>query len=232
MPTFINDLIYQILPPEPRVYWYFGAALEFYAFYAWVVYKRPAYWLLLAVLFSLALQFVFIPSESTPFCKDVTFWIRKNFIGWVCSFALGVFWARGKMVKRRVAIIVTVLSFLLFFPSMFNEYSWHFSSLFAIIITIAIAHISAKIPLWNKAWIWMGTLSGFIFVAHPIVRHVMFIVLKAVNLTLKGHLGLLLIPYVIVSILLAILYRKFFANFIATGRFRPAVKPHKAPKTR
>lgn len=210
--TFLNDPLYNWIAPRPGVYWYFGVTLEFYIIYIWLVKSRPAWWLIVLTVLTLIAQIVIVPSEATPSTSGALAWMRNNFVGWTLSFAFGIFYARRMAIGRRTGWVIMLLSFLVFFPAMFNEVTWQLTPLCAIVMTIALAKVSMRIAGWRQMWIWLGGMSAYIFVVHPLVREQIYHPLKLFIkmdslLPLQLHPARCLIIYVLFVLLSAVLYR-------------------------
>lgn len=190
-------------PPVPYIYWYFGLALELYLLYAFFIYRKPISLLVILTVASILLQELAIYGDWTIDAHKAIAWIRANFTGWMLPFAFGIFFARAKHISNRLLVIATIIAIILFIPAMFNPTSWQISVLCIIIIAISGAIISDRIPGWRNLWIWIGKLSPFIFVAHPLVRMLMNIYLPNPVATNTTYI----IIYLAATILSAIIYR-------------------------
>lgn len=211
--TFLNDPLYHWIAPRPGVYWYFGVTLEFYIIYIWLVKSRPTWWLIVLTVLTLIAQIVIVPSEATPAATEALAWMRHNFVGWTLSFAFGIFYARRRGIDRRTGWTIILLSFLVFFPAMFNEVTWQLTPLCAIVMTIASTKVSMRIAGWRQMWIWLGRMSAYIFVVHPLVREQMYFPLKKIEMLgsvipAKMHPMRSLAVYVIIVLIGAMLYRR------------------------
>ena len=170
--TELNDTVQLWLATIPGVYWYFGLAFEFYIFYAFCVHGRRQLWMwIFAVVcfgaFLLLRKYPPISAEPLGFEE----YMRHNFIGWMLPFACGVWLGRLRRMNLWVAISIVIASILLFIPLQGSVYTWQLSAVCAIIIIMAIALLFVRIPYWGDLWGWIGRLSAYLFVAHPIVRH-------------------------------------------------------------
>lgn len=201
--TFLNDILFPWVGCNPEVYWYFGLTLEFYFLYAFAIYKRPAKLLIILTIASIALQIAtYYSLLGNPF--EMLQWVRKNITGWMLPFAFGVLYARhNKKISKIWIYVIVIVSALLFIPVMGDPVLWQVSLICAIVLTIAAARISMKIPYWRDFWIFTGRISPFIFVAHPMVRRIFFNTLSAGE---EPNL-LLLITYFISVMICAILYK-------------------------
>ncbi len=195
--TFLND----ILGINAGVYWYFGLTLEFYFLYAFIVYRRHSRLLILLTLASAALQMAVLNVYGES--GMMLWWIRQNITGWMVPFSFGIFYARIKTISTCWIYIMVSAAAILFFPTMTDPLLWQLSLLCAIVMAIAIARISSRIPYWREIWIYIGRLSPFIFAAHPIVRGLFFVYLSPVH----NPDGFLFISYILSVAICTILYR-------------------------
>lgn len=168
--TSLNDLVQFWYSTYPGVYWYFGLAFELYVIYALLVNGRPAWWLWTLALVCTVAYFYF--RECPPMGNPLKFEIyyRHNFTGWLLPFAAGVWLARHPRLPLWSVVTAVVLGVLLFIPLLSNLYTWQLSPLAAIVIILVLGIVSARVPLWRGLWVWVGQLSAFLFVVHPIVR--------------------------------------------------------------
>ncbi|MBD5295448.1 MAG: acyltransferase [Bacteroides sp.] len=170
--TELNDVVQLWGGTIPGVYWYFGLAFEFYVFYALCVqgHRQRWMWIFTAICF-----FAFFYFSKHPILTDdpnrFEAYIRHNIVGWMLPFACGVWLGRARRIRLLTVILILVTSFVLFLPSQKNIYTWQFSAVFAVGIIFTISLLFAKIPYWTDLWGWIGRLSAYLFVAHPIVRH-------------------------------------------------------------
>ncbi len=199
--TFLNDILAPWTGITPGVYWYFGLTLEFYFLYAFIVYRRHSGLLILLTSASVALQMAVLNVYGES--GTMLWWIRQNITGWMVPFSFGIFYARFKTISVCWIYIIVSAAVILFFPTMTDPLLWQLSLLCAIVMAIAAARISSRIPYWRELWIYIGRLSPFIFAAHPIVRGLFFIYLSPAH----NPDGLLFISYIFSVTIYAILYR-------------------------
>lgn len=166
MVTLLNDPLMPWIPPVPGVYWYFGLTFEFYIIYALAVNGRSLLPGLILVAATLLLQFWLAGSPTLE-------WVRHNATGWLSVFIAGVAYARLRTVPRGVAIGVGAVAMLMFLPCTLNRFSWQLSLFSPVVFTIVLARLTERIRVWASFWAWIGRLSPFLFVAHPVVRSMM-----------------------------------------------------------
>ena len=102
--------------------------------------------------------------------------LRYNFIGGMLPFGLGVLLARStKSVSDHISHLspltfhlVFLLSVALVFAMSFNFHSWLWIPVVIIIGTIAMVKVMPETVM--KVFIFFGTYSAAMFVAHPIAR--------------------------------------------------------------
>ena len=162
--TMLPDLVYPFAPPSPGVYWYFGLTMQFYVIYAFLIYRRPAWWMAVAVTVSLVCQ------ELLAGEPDGLAWFRHNSTGWVMVLAIGVMYGRTASVPLTIAAVVPPLSAIVFVPSMLDGSTWQISLAAAVLLAVTAGRLTMLIPVWRDVWIWFGRMSPFLFAAHPVVR--------------------------------------------------------------
>lgn len=194
------------------IYWYIGMTMELYLIYALVVYRRHQAWLWVLVAVTIGVQLVLIPSFSTSPTLHALEYIRRNFIGWISAFALGIIYARTPHIPTKWCVAILITALIAFIPAMSHEALWQFTPLCAIVIAIAVAKLSVTIPLWKQMWVWLGSISAFLFIAHPLVRQVIY-----------GHWNPSILPSVFVPVY-------FFACIIAALVYRQLWRWCKAVK--
>lgn len=147
------------------VYWFFGLIFELYVLYRLFIYRRPMSWIIGLNIAALA-TFVALWLHGDILLMSM---VRHNLMGWILPFTIGVVFARYDFSKyfqhkwRNIAIVL--LAGPIIVGMNFNAYLWYFSSVVAIIAALALA------KLW-RGGMWLGAISSFLFVAHPIVRKV------------------------------------------------------------
>ena len=194
---------------QPGVYWFFGLILELYLFYRLCLYRRSTLWIIFLKILGLGLLVgLWLYGDM-----ELMSWMRHNFFGWILPFTLGVLFARYDFAKlfahKALNIIVVLVAGPLLVAMNCNPYMWMLSPIVAIVAAMALA----------KTWqggVWLGGLSSFIFVIHPIVR---FVMLRPAVRELFGYdattpYTVALIPrlalYVALTLLLAELYRRLY----------------------
>lgn len=170
--TLLNDLVQFRFDTIPGVYWYFGLTFELYIIYAYMVNgKSQKYlWMLTAFCYFL---FIFFSLDSGRESVRIAEYIRHNFLGWMLPFAFGVMTGRCNRINVYALIAISIASLFFFFASLRSVWLWQLSGIFAVIVIIGVSMLFSIIPYWSRMWIWIGKLSAYIFVCHPIVRHLL-----------------------------------------------------------
>lgn len=211
--TLLPDVIVPLLPPLPGVYWYFGLAMQLYVLYALLIYRRPAWWMIVALAVSLTWQMLLVDS------KDALFWLRHNSTGWVLPLVLGVVYGRRvAQVSRLLVAIVVAVSAFVFLPSTLDFYAWQVSLVAAVVIVIAFGRLTMRIPVWRDLWIWLGGLSPYLFAAHPVVRQWFFFGIPDHKASVA-----LVACYFVASIAMALVYKQLW-RLVCAGLHRLAPK--------
>ena len=196
---------------DPGVYWYFGLMLQLYVCYYFFFYKKRIRLSIYVNIISL-LIYVFILSMGK---MGEMFYLSHNCIIWILPFTLGILYARNKIKLPKLSYARNLVLF--FLGSMVlvvlncNAYAWLLSSVVAIFLALCLNNIVKPIKFIYPIFVYMGVLSAFIFCVHPHMRQL--------YLNLNGSKEFLevLLYYFIPTIILAILYMKFYKElFVST----------------
>lgn len=184
--TGLNDLAEAWLPTVPGVYWYFGLTLELYIVYALIVHGRSLrnLALLTAVCFALVAMTASMGREVLTVAlpgagpirinpEALTEYLRHNFTGWLLPFFFGIFLARAQKCSARVAALCILASLTLFLPFQTHPLTWQLAAVPAVIIIIGLARLLQLLPGVGAALALCGRISPFLFVSHPLVRHIL-----------------------------------------------------------
>jgi len=170
--TFLNDPLNPWIGVSPGVYWYLGLALELYIFYAFGVWKRKAWILWTGVAVSVILQIVALPSIFNYGTDMWIEWVRHNITGWLLVFAFGIYYARNCVQDRKTVIIFCILAILFYFPCQLNAIAWQLAPICSVVLCILAAVVISKLGFIGRLFYWIGKLSAFLYVAHPLVRQI------------------------------------------------------------
>lgn len=194
--TLTNNLVLhpdKLIKPGP--YWYFGMTMQLYLIYRIIVYRRSL------LLFSCCL---FLSIITLLFLCDHHYsliWFKYNSVGWLLPFSLGLLMGRRNEpdLNRWQWLGVTIITVGFILAGAGNYYLWLLIPVFAVLFFVSICKL-----LNDSAYHFfhfLGNVSLYIFVFHPIVRELL--------------LTLLPTPYqypgIIIYIVIVILVASFFS---------------------
>ena len=161
----------------PGIYWFFGLMMELYIVYRLLLYRRSSWFVVALVAICWLLQMFCDPNGETLNR------LRYNFIGGMLPFGLGLLAARIPMLGMKrshggngmfprwehlVWLLLLLLAIGLSFAMCFNFQTWLWIPVFIIVGTIALVKLMPECVL--KVFVWFGSISAAMFVAHPIAR--------------------------------------------------------------
>ncbi len=184
--TFTNPLFgcFKSLPSAAPPYWYFSLTFQLYLIYLLlnrVRYNRLLYYLF---LFFLLLYLVLNPNHGID--PRWLRYIRLNSFGWLPVFITGILFARnaGRMISlstnNLILISVAISSFFILFLTNLNYYSWVLMPFVSVVFFLSIGIIINKIKVLRIAVVYLGKLSPYIFVGHPISIYFMQLLLNSI----------------------------------------------------
>lgn len=207
--SFCNTLISisTSIPSAAPPYWYFALTFQLYLIYLLLFkIKRKSILLLIALSF-LFVQFVLSPDIVTD--EGFLRYVRKNAIGWLPVFIMGILMARQRnaypTTSNLLSIIVTLLSFILLFIMNLNYISWIIMPFVAVIFFYSLSQVINRTNVGYAIGNWLGVYSAYIFVTHPIGILAMQWIMRIIDLNYLWQLTLL---YMIITLCLSLLYRK------------------------
>lgn len=167
--TFISNLWPDDI--RPGVYWFFGLMVQLYTCYYLFIYKRSNKSLIAINIVSfLALVLCIGLNGQLP----GMFYIRHQCIGWILPFTLGVLYARYPIsiffnaTWKNILVFVLCSALLVLFN--LNAYLWLLSPVVAIILALYICDFAKRVKILNNVFVYLGTISAFLFAVHPILR--------------------------------------------------------------
>ena len=174
----------------PGIYWFFGLMMELYIVYRLLLYRRQA-WLVVGLIVVCWLLQVFCDPDGETLNR-----LRYNCIGGMLPFGLGVLFGgmevRGyggtrillpriipsKVISRPrtpapphlriIFLLLALASIPLVIAMSFSFHSWLWIPVVIIIGTIAM--VKAMPDAILKVFVFIGTYSAAMFVAHPVAR--------------------------------------------------------------
>ena len=188
----------------PGIYWFFGLMMELYIVYRLLLYRRSS-WLVAALIIICWLLQVFCEPDGETLNR-----LRYNFIGGMLPFGMGICLGRFSLGqtptllransqfaygKLLVWLPLAILSCVLVFVMGYHFQSWLWIPV--VIIVGCVAMVKAM-PEWLlKVFVWFGSISAAMFVAHPIARKLF------ITVAWKQDIYDGLILYVVVTIALS-----------------------------
>jgi hypothetical protein len=132
-------------------------------------------------------------------------WLRRNFIGWLPVFCLGIWIAQTKnsirLTFKSVWLFLIAVIFLgIICIANLHFLSWLFVPFFALAFLISLGELCYRISWLRKVFVWMGGLSSYLFVVHPIARGI-------THKAFGDHFVLMLLSYLLLTFLLALSFK-------------------------
>ena len=168
----------------PGIYWFFGLMLQLYIVYRLLIFRRSS-WIVVGLIIVCWLLQVFCEPDG-----EVINRLRYNCIGGMLPFGLGLLLARSSQREGRLShgvgqlvpwggtispmgwdifwAVTFLLASLLVVVMSLSFQAWLWIPVFIIIGTIALVKLMPECVL--KLFVWFGSISAAMFVAHPIVR--------------------------------------------------------------
>ena len=165
----------------PGIYWFFGLMMQLYIVYRLLLYRRSSWYVVALIAVCWLLQVLCDPNG------DTLNRLRYNFIGGMLPFGLGICFGRSEglgvgsqesgvsrillgqtLPSKVIYCLLTPVSCLLLFSMSFSFHAWLWIPVVVIIGTIAFVKALPAVIL--KFFVFFGTYSAAIFVAHPIAR--------------------------------------------------------------
>jgi peptidoglycan/LPS O-acetylase OafA/YrhL len=178
-------LMYINVLPEPEkiiwpgIYWFFGLMLQLYIVYRLLLYRRSS-WIVVGLIIICWLLQVFCEPDGETINR-----LRYNCIGGMLPFGLGLIAAKVPILGTKCSLtgnqtfpywehlswfLLLLLAIGLTFAMGFNFYAWLWIPVVIIMGTIALVKLMPERVL--KLFVWFGSISAAMFVAHPIVRKI------------------------------------------------------------
>ena len=190
----------------PGPYWFFGLMLQLYIVYRLFIYRRHWGWTvgLMAICIGIQLALGFDNPESEAMNR-----YRYNFMGGMLPFGLGILYARyGEKILMTFHSPVTNFFGSIFCISLIYSLSgsmlgWTFVPFFICLLSVLLAELLQDINWLKgtyKVLAWMGSISGALFVIHPVARKIF------IPISRRGDIYAGLLLYIIASVCLAWLF--------------------------
>lgn len=191
-----------LLPP----YWYLGMTLQLYLFYLVWRKKDSKKIFILTIVLALVLQVVIGPDLLNH--PMILRYVRVNCFSWLPIFCLGCIFGQSKydiqQWKPMFSLIIFVMSLALIVVVNYNYYLCLFMPYFALPLFFSLTNLTIKVKLLNKIVLYIGSISTYIFLSHPIV-------LKIREMLSFGNEAFVfqIILYLISTIIISYIYRYF-----------------------
>lgn len=190
----------------PGPFWFFGLMLQLYIVYRLFIYRRHWGWTvaLMAICIGIQLALGFDNPESEAMNR-----YRYNFMGGMLPFGLGILYARyGEKILMTFHSPVTNFFGIIFSISLIYSLSgsmlgWTFVPFFICLLSVLLAELLQDINWLKgtyKVLAWMGSISGALFVIHPVARKIF------IPISRRGDIYAGLLLYIIASVCLAWLF--------------------------
>lgn len=213
--TMMSNFDFPRLGIYPAIYWYFGLTFQYYVFYCLArKYLNNATLIVLSVL-----TFFGYCLLVALDCNYATKIYKACLTGWFPVFAIGVWMAKNDIVVKVRAYPLwaelcsfIVLSALLLIANARYE-SWLFVPFIALLWFMAAAMLSARSEVLGKSIGWIGTISAFIFVFHPVARE-FFFKLNLVSLNLFVSVLLYILMTFAMAFGFKFVYQRLLRRFV------------------
>lgn len=214
--TMLYNLDYPDLRVPPGVYWYFSLTFQLYILYCFFhKYLTPTKMLIMSAL-SLLVLYLLIAADLN-FIRTI---YRVCFPGWFPLFAIGIWIANNDKLVRRIenfskcktVILIIMLSILVVVMS-FNVMSWLFVPIVSLFLFILLSKIIVNIKYIEALFKWIGRLSAFIFVCHPVAVRIIILLCEKINI--GGYeTWLSLIVYTVLTFVMSLFYEKLYNQLL------------------
>lgn len=168
-----NFMLHPNLIIKPGPYWYFGLTMQLYLFYRLIIYNHLNRFFVIILTMSLVALLLL----KSHFYLLV--WFKYNAIGWLLPFTIGIlFGAYNGTFNNWGRAMWCVVSFVFGVVILWagrNYYSWLLIPVMTIPFFIGICKLLTGYVY--VACIFLGNLSLYIFVLHPIAREIVFTLL-------------------------------------------------------
>lgn len=138
--------------------------------------------------------------------QRILHYLRLNSFAWLPVFLMGIAAARAEKKLCITNYVVLVISILLCFGLLFVVNASYYLWVLMPIVALAFFSLSAiavdKIPVSRSFGIWLGKMSAYIFVSHPIA--LLLVEKSRLEAPLIVHTSI----YVTLFLLLSIMYKQ------------------------
>ncbi len=209
--TQMANVAYPYIVRNPGVYWYFGLTFQLYLIWAIFGSKLKGWSLLLVSITTILFLYICCVYAS----PEILSIYKHCFMGWFEIFAFGIFLAQSQIAHKVFSIpwyleliLLLILSAVIFLLNYKLE-TWLFLPFTSLIAFLLLGDLILKIKYLSSIFRWIGTLSAFIFVCHPIVR------ILAIHISLEKGLFLILFMYISLTFLFSIVYKYMYKKLLS-----------------
>lgn len=202
--TLMNNIlsIGKTLPSAAPTFWYFPMTFQLYLLFPFIRSVKTKKLIVGGAILLLLLE-LFTPDLFPT--QRILHYLRVNSFAWLPLFFIGIGAARSSkdiLLNNNVFLLVSMLlCFSLLFFINISFYLWIIMPLVALLFFMLTTIVVEKNKLTKAVGLWLGKLSPYIFVAHPII---LLLVDKS---GIEAPLLVLTLFYVILFILLSIIYK-------------------------
>ncbi len=202
--TLMNNVlsIGKTLPSAAPTFWYFPMTFQLYILFPFIRLVKTKKLIVGGVILLLFLELLtpdLFPSQR------ILHYLRVNSFAWLPLFFIGIGAARsGKIIQlnnNAFLFVSMLLCFSLLFFVNISFYSWIIMPIVALLFFLLATIVVEKNCVTKAVGLWLGKLSPYIFVAHPIV------LLMVDKSGIEAPLVVLTLFYIILFLLLSILYK-------------------------
>lgn len=203
--TFVTNL----LPHSNQIFgpwWWFSLIMQFYVVYIIFYYKKSLRFIGVFSLICLLLQFAvtFICRHDLTNEQGLLAYLHYNFPTLVLPFSLGVCASRNWLDWMNSWYLI-VASIIIVFLGSYNVWIWCLSCVFACIVLINLGNLLCRSRWLSAGLSWLGMVSAWAFVIHPIVRRYVF------RLYFTHSLLFILMLYLVITLALSFVMYEIMA---------------------
>lgn len=196
------------LPIMPGCYWYLGMCFQLYFFF-FFFHRFLCSTKVLMVLF--VIPYIFISFCSNSFVS----YLMHNAFGWLPIFVFGC--AYPLWEKKSNISISYCLSFFLFlfflclfcFLNTYNRFTWQYSHIVGLFALLCL-----KKFIYLKPIVYIGTVSAYVYVLHPVVRQIYRNITFLYEMNDSLHLFFICLSFVSFCVLFASLLKIVHSKFL------------------
>ena len=140
--------------------------------------------------------------------------MHYNFIAWMPLFVAGILTSKVKndeTLESNInvySVLTMIVSIVAIFIINYNFYSWTLMPFVSVLFFYTLGRLLYSIKSIRKVGVWIGSISSYIFVAHPIAQMLSEKILSVCQVrALPMRLLYIVIMYVCITLLLTYLYK-------------------------